>query len=108
MEIEDILKNTDRLFFSIKEVSEITGLSPSGLRFWEKEFSDLCPQRSGGGHRRYQKEDIGLILKIKDLLYAKKFTIKGAREELKKRVKKSHLNLEGIKKELEDILGVLK
>lgn len=108
MEIENILKNTDRLFFSIREVSEITELSPSVLRFWEKEFSGLHPQKSRGGHRRYQKSDIELIIKIKKLLYEDKFTIKGAKEELKKRIRKNHLDFEAAKKELKNILEILK
>jgi len=107
MEIENILKNTDKLFFSIREVSEITDLSPSVLRFWEKEFDELRPQKSRGGHRRYQKNDIELIIKIKKLLYEDKFTIKGAKEELKK-IGKNHLDFEAAKKELKNILEILK
>jgi len=98
-----------KLFFSIGEVSEITDLPPYVLRFWESEFKELRPEKSRGGHRRYQKEDIELILRIKNLLYQNKFTIKGAREELEKERKgeKSYLDLATIKEQLEKILEIL-
>ena len=98
-----------KLFFSIGEASEITGLPPYVLRFWESKFKELRPQKSRGGHRRYRKEDIEVILRIKDLLYQNKFTIKGAREELEKerREGKDRLSLAMVKRELEEILKML-
>jgi len=98
-----------KLFFSIGEASEITGLPPYVLRFWESKFKELRPQKSRGGHRRYRKEDIKVILRIKDLLYQNKFTIKGAREELEKerREGKDRLSLAMVKRELEEILKML-
>jgi DNA-binding transcriptional MerR regulator len=98
-----------KMFFSIGEASEITGLPPHVLRFWESEFKELRPQKSRGGHRRYRKEDIELLLRIKNLLYQDKFTIKGAREELEKERKRGNnpLDLATIKEELEEILKIL-
>jgi len=96
-----------KLYFSIGEVSKITQLPPYVLRFWEKKFPSLRPQKSRGGHRRYQKKDIELILKLKDLLYNKKFTIEGANRELKKNKKDIDLDLSWLKKELTEIFELL-
>jgi DNA-binding transcriptional MerR regulator len=71
-----------KLYYKIGEVCEIAGLPPHVLRFWEHEFPQLIPSKSPKGHRLYRKRDIETILKIKELLYDRKFTIKGAREFL--------------------------
>lgn len=62
-------------------MSRITGLSPSLLRFWEKEFPQLSPLKKGG-QRLYSPQDIELIFKIKHLVQDKGFTLEGARKEL--------------------------
>ena len=72
-----------KLYYSISEVSEITDLKAYVLRYWETEFSQLKPPKNRAGNRTYRKKDIEIILKIKDLLYEKKFTIDGARNILK-------------------------
>jgi DNA-binding transcriptional MerR regulator len=72
----------ERLFYKISEVSAITGLEAYVLRYWESEFPILRPQKSRGGQRIYQKKDIEVILKIKQMLYDKGFTIAGARKVL--------------------------
>lgn len=72
----------DKLYFKIGEVSEIADIPSYVLRFWESEFKRICPKRTDAGQRLYRKSDIDLILKIKDLLYNKKFTIRGARRYL--------------------------
>jgi len=95
-----------KIFYSIREVSEITGLSPSTLRFWEKKFSSLSPERTQGGRRRYREEDIELILRIKRLLQEEGLTIKGAVERLKG--EKDPLSLYRIKETLKEILEILK
>ena len=93
----------------MREVSDITNLRPYVLRFWESKFPSLSPQKSRGGHRRYQKKDVDLIFKIKDLLYNKGFTIEGAQKELKKEKKedRSYLNTIWLKEELEKIIKLL-
>lgn len=73
----------DKLYFRIGEVTEITGLAAYVLRFWESEFSAISPRRTDSGQRLYRKSDIEIILKIKHLLYDKKFTIEGAKKHLK-------------------------
>ena len=74
----------DRLFFRIGEVCKIVGVETYVLRFWESEFPELAPQKSKAGHRVYRRIDVEMILKIKDLLYNRGFTIAGARKQLTK------------------------
>jgi DNA-binding transcriptional MerR regulator len=75
----------DRLYFRIGEVSEITGVPPYVLRYWESEFSGLQPKTSGGGQRLYRKRDVVMILEIKKLLYQERYTVAGARRRLAER-----------------------
>ena len=107
-----------RLYYSISEVAEITGLKPYVLRFWEKEFPNLRPKKNRAGNRTYQIKDIDLIKQIKELLYQNGFTIEGARAKLRNshndKPPKSDLQntrlrslLVEIKKELENILKLL-
>ena len=72
-----------KLYYSIKEVADIVGVSASTLRFWEKQFSELSPKKNAGGIRQYTKEDVDLIALIQHLLKDKGLTIAAARERLK-------------------------
>src|SRR5579864_2505868 len=72
----------DKLYFKIGEVSELLGLEPYVLRYWETEFPVLSPKKSGTGHRLYRRKDVELLLRIKHLLYEKRFTIEGARQSM--------------------------
>src|ERR1700676_2162467 len=72
----------DKLYFKIGEVSELLGVEPYVLRYWETEFTVLSPKKSGTGHRLYRRKDVELLLRIKHLLYERKFTIEGARQTL--------------------------
>ncbi len=72
----------DKLYFKIGEVSDLLGVEPYVLRYWETEFAMLSPKKSGTGHRLYRRKDVELLLRIKQLLYEKKFTIEGARQNL--------------------------
>ena len=76
-------KPIKKLYYSISEVSEITGLKQYVLRYWETEFPELHPAKNRAGNRIYRDKDIALIQKIKRLLYDEKFTIEGARHRLK-------------------------
>src|SRR5579871_3274023 len=69
----------DKLYFKIGEVSDLLGVEPYVLRYWETEFPVLSPKKSGTGHRLYRRKDVELLLRIKHLLYERKFTIEGAR-----------------------------
>lgn len=79
----DVDLGSDKLYFKIGEVSEIVGVAPHVLRYWETEFKTVKPQKSRTKHRVYRRRDVALLLKIKHLLYAQKFTIAGARQQLK-------------------------
>ena len=72
-----------KLYYSISEVSEVTGLKQYVLRYWETEFPQLKPAKNRAGNRNYRSSDIDLIMEIKTLLYDRKFTIKGAKQFLK-------------------------
>jgi DNA-binding transcriptional MerR regulator len=72
----------DKLYFKIGEVSDLLGVEPYVLRYWETEFGTLSPKKSGTGHRLYRRKDVELLLRIKHLLYGRKFTIEGARQSL--------------------------
>ena len=71
-----------KLYYSISEVSKITGLKQYVLRYWESEFSQLKPPKNRAGNRTYRQKDIEVIHKIKEFLYKKKFTIEGARKQM--------------------------
>ena len=73
----------DKLYFKIGEVSSITGVKPYVLRYWEKEFPSIRPQKTKTNQRVYQHKDVEAILLVKNLLYDYKYTIAGAREKLK-------------------------
>jgi len=114
----------DRLYFRIGEVSQLVGVATSVLRFWEKEFPALSPKKTGTGRRLYRRRDVELLLEVKRLLYEKRYTIEGARKYLEKRPKRetppparavsqaalfgAPPALETIRKELADILELLK
>jgi DNA-binding transcriptional MerR regulator len=111
----------DKLYFKIGEVSELLAVAPYVLRYWESEFRVLSPKKSGTGHRLYRRKDVELLLRIKHLLYEKRFTIEGARQALqaaarapKPRVKSEQRDLfasdplPDIRRELADILSLLK
>jgi len=68
-----------KLYYSIGEVSKIVDLKSYVLRYWETEFKQLNPPKNRAGNRTYRQKDIDLIIKIKDLLYNKKYTIDGDR-----------------------------
>ncbi len=75
-------KLSDKRYYRIGEVSRITGVKPYVLRYWESEFRWMAPQKSRSKQRLYRKRDIEMILLIKRLLYAERFTIAGARKRL--------------------------
>ena len=71
-----------RLYWSISEVGEMTGVQPHVLRYWETEFPTLKPKKNRSGNRQYREKDIELILGIRQLLHKDGYTIKGARQRL--------------------------
>ena len=69
-------------FYSIGEVCSLTELKPHVLRYWESQFRVLNPAKNRSGNRVYSRREVQLILLVKHLLYAEKFTIEGARQKL--------------------------
>ena len=112
----------DKLYFRIGEVAGLLAVEPYVLRYWESEFPSLAPKKSGTGHRLYRRKDVELLLKIKHLLYDKRFTIEGARQSLHNEAKggkiktQEHMQpdlftpepLALIRRELSSILQILK
>ena len=72
----------DKLYFKIGEVSEIVGVEPHVLRFWESEFSQIKPNRAASKQRLYRRYDLEIFLEIKQLLYDELYTIAGAKKKL--------------------------
>ena len=85
--------DSPKLFQSIREVSGVLSVKPHVLRYWETQFPMLRPRKNRAGNRMYRPEEIELLERIKDLLYARRFTIEGARrllsEEKKPRTSKA-------------------
>lgn len=106
----------ERLYYSISEVAQITGLEPYVLRYWEKEFPILKPKKNRGGNRTYTEKDIELINRIKHLRSKEKLTIAGARTKLMMKrpgeditavqnAAKARTLIGRIRKDIEDLLG---
>ena len=72
-------------YFTIGEVSELCGVKPHVLRYWEQEFTQLKPVKRRGNRRYYQHHEVLLIRRIRELLYEQGFTISGARNKLDNR-----------------------
>lgn len=116
----------DKLYFRIGEVARLCDVEPYVLRFWESEFSQLRPNKSGTGQRLYRKRDVEMALRVKRLLYEEGYTIAGAKQvfQAQARASKSagqselplgqqqsaqqaQSQLNKVRKELRDILGLL-
>ncbi|HZI56876.1 MAG TPA: MerR family transcriptional regulator [Verrucomicrobiae bacterium] len=110
----------DKLYFRIGEVSRLCGLPSYVLRFWETEFTQLKPSKSGTGQRMYRKIDVENVLRVKKLLYDQGFTIAGARQQLKAETKRKQTplpfavppvagrgELRQVRQGLREILGIL-
>ncbi|MDE0459098.1 MAG: MerR family transcriptional regulator [Chromatiales bacterium] len=100
-------------YFTIGEVSDLCGVKPHVLRYWEQEFPQLTPLKRRGNRRYYQRQDVMLIRQIRSLLYDHGFTIGGARqrlsgEEAKNDVSQSRQIIHQLRVELEDVLIILK
>jgi DNA-binding transcriptional MerR regulator len=84
----------DKLYFRIGEVARLAGVKQYVLRYWEKEFPRLAPRKSGRDHRLYRRKDVELVLRIKHLLYVKRYTIEGARKYLEERARRGPRQVE--------------
>ncbi len=100
-------------YFTIGEVSELCGVKPHVLRYWEQEFPHLKPLKRRGNRRYYQRQDVILIRQIRSLLYEHGFTIGGARQRLsgddaRVDVNQSQQIIRQMRAELEEVLLILK
>jgi len=108
-------------YFTIGEVSELCGVKPHVLRYWEQEFTQLKPVKRRGNRRYYQHHEVLLIRRIRELLYEEGFTINGARNRLdhgvaqdveraapRARVEVPNVDLAAVKRELRDLLEALR
>lgn len=100
-------------YFTIGEVSELCGVKPHVLRYWEQEFEQLKPVKRRGNRRYYQHHDVLMIRQIRGLLYEQGFTISGARHKLsgseaKQDTIQSRQIIKQLTRELEEVLEILK
>jgi DNA-binding transcriptional MerR regulator len=116
----------DKLYFRIGEVARLCSVAPYVLRFWETEFTQLKPNKSGTGQRLYRRRDVEMALRVKRLLYDEGYTIAGARQAIQAETRskrnggqpelplpqqqatqQSEARLHKVRKELREILSVL-
>ncbi|HZR30966.1 MAG TPA: MerR family transcriptional regulator [Terriglobales bacterium] len=110
----------DKLYFRIGEVADICKLPTYVLRFWETEFPQLKPGKSGTGQRMYRRRDVENVLRIRKLLYEDGFTISGARQQIRVEAKatskvqaplpfprRQTSELKRVRQGLREILGML-
>lgn len=113
-------------YFTIGEVSELCGVKPHVLRYWEQEFSQLKPVKRRGNRRYYQHHEVMLIRRIRELLYEQGFTITGARNRLGQEIEQqadeegqldpsiegaapeNSVDILSLKRELAEIIALLK
>lgn len=96
----------DKLYFKIGEVAQIAKVEAYVLRYWESEFKEISPIKSKSKQRLYRRKDIETVLLIKQLLYAEKFTIEGAKKQIREfRGEKDATKESGKAKEGQLILG---
>ena len=104
-------------YFTIGEVSELCGVKPHVLRYWEQEFTQLKPVKRRGNRRYYQHHEVLLIRRIRELLYDQGFTISGARNRLDETVAEPAKvgrptlrapGLDAVRKEIEAVIELLR
>jgi DNA-binding transcriptional MerR regulator len=109
-------------YFTIGEVSELCGVKPHVLRYWEQEFTQLRPVKRRGNRRYYQHHEVLLIRRIRELLYEQGFTISGARNRLDENLSAAaprapaaprateaqNANLNSVKQELKHVIDLLR
>jgi len=100
-------------YFTIGEVSELCGVKPHVLRYWEQEFAQLRPVKRRGNRRYYQHHEVLLVRRIRELLYSQGFTISGARNRLEDAegelaAKATAVTLEEVRMELLSIAEMLR
>jgi DNA-binding transcriptional MerR regulator len=110
---DDLPPIPGKRYFTIGEVSELCGVKPHVLRYWEQEFPQLKPVKRRGNRRYYQRQDVLIIRQIRCLLYEEGFTIGGARQKLtggeaRNDLTQSQQIIKQVRVELEDVLKLLR
>ena len=105
--------NDEIVYLTISKTSKKIGVLPHVLRFWEKKFILLNPKKSKGGRRYYSKSDINILIIIKELLYEKGYTIKGAVNYMNLKYNKNNIENEAstytiLKSELNESIRLIK
>jgi len=100
--------NGEKKYYRISEISEILGVKPHVLRYWETEFPEIKPLKGPSKHRRYSGKDLEALKIIKRLLYEEGFTIKGAKAKLKELLRKKIGGSEEVAPVIESIKTRLK
>ena len=100
-------------YFTIGEVSDLCGVKPHVLRYWEQEFPQLKPVKRRGNRRYYQRQDVLIIRQIRSLLYDEGFAIGGARQRLtgneaREDVTQAQQIVKQVRTELEEVLKILR
>ncbi|MDP2902380.1 MAG: MerR family transcriptional regulator [Methylovulum sp.] len=95
----------EKRYFTIGEVSELCGVKPHVLRYWEQEFTELNPVKRRGNRRYYQRHDVLMIRQIRSLLYEQGYTIGGARAYLVRDDSKDELSF--VKELIHQLIGEL-
>ena len=100
-------------YFAIGEVSELCGVKPHVLRYWEQEFPNLKPVKRRGNRRCYQRHDVRMVRQIRSLLYDHGFTITGARQRLEGSQARMEVSMSSqigkqVRMELEEVLQILR
>lgn len=94
----------DKFYFKIGEVSEILGVQPYVVRFWESEFR-LTPSKNRSKHRVYNRQELDTLIEIRRLLYEERFTIEGAQKKLKEGSKRKTKQLDlGLEEKTQKVL----
>jgi DNA-binding transcriptional MerR regulator len=102
-------------YFTIGEVSDLCGVKPHVLRYWEQEFTQLKPVKRRGNRRYYQHHEVLLIRRIRELLYDQGFTISGARNRLDELVaepvrpaRTARGGMSAVRREIKDVIDLLR
>jgi len=108
--------NSGKTFYKVSEVSRMVEVDPYVLRYWEKMFPQLSPEKDETGQRVYTRSDIDIVLRIKNLLYEERYTIAGAKKKLNEEsdhkdtrdTQKLQETLSKVKSTLQEISSILK
>jgi len=83
----------EKEYFTIGEISRLTGVKTHVLRYWESRFGLLRPARRASGQRRYSRRDVDSVLRIRELLYSRRYTIEGAKKQLRSEEKRGPVQM---------------